>query len=221
MTFMAVVQVQFNTVRVCACACVRACACVYVCVCVCVCVHVCVCVCVLLGATTYVRWGRTTCRQGAHIVYSGIMAGSFYSHSGGAANPLCLPHTPTYGAPITARTHIYGAEYETPDTPSLNNHNVPCALCVTNGRTTTFMVPAINVCPPGSTTEYSGYVMGGHYGHHRQEMLCVDKDPESLPGSASNTNGYLLYNVGIATGYGIPSPPYVRDRGLSCSVCSL
>jgi len=48
------------------------------------------------GVVTYVRWGNSTCPYGADIIYSGIMAGSWYGHEGAAVDPLCLPPNPQY-----------------------------------------------------------------------------------------------------------------------------
>jgi len=36
---------------------------------------------------------------------------------------------------------------------------------------------------------------------------CVDKDMESIPGSALNTNGAQLYHTEATCGVGIPCPP--------------
>ena len=48
------------------------------------------------GCVTYVRWGNSTCPPGANVVYSGAVAGSHYTHTGTAVNPLCLPPNPQY-----------------------------------------------------------------------------------------------------------------------------
>ena len=37
---------------------------------------------------------------------------------------------------------------------------------------------------------------------------CVDKDAESVPGSATDINGALFYHT-IATCTGLPCPPYI------------
>ena len=49
------------------------------------------------GGVTYVRWGRTTCRDttGTELVYTGRAAGSHYSHSGtGDSNYQCVVEDP-------------------------------------------------------------------------------------------------------------------------------
>ena len=45
-----------------------------------------------LGGLTYTRWGNKSCplNEGTSIVYEGITAGSWYDHTGGGANYICL-----------------------------------------------------------------------------------------------------------------------------------
>ena len=45
---------------------------------------------------TYIRWGNSTCPHGADTIYSGVVAGSWYDHTGAAVDPLCLPPDPQY-----------------------------------------------------------------------------------------------------------------------------
>jgi len=90
------------------------------------------------GGVMYTRWGRTTCptTSGTQLVYAGRVAGSWYSHSGGGANYLCLPDDPNYlsytNGRQEGRTGIYGTKYKTHDNGPLSavlHHNVPCAVC--------------------------------------------------------------------------------------------
>ena len=51
------------------------------------------------------------------------------------------------------------------------------------------MIPAKSQCPSTWTLEYSGYLMSTYYGdsrntHYRTMFECVDKNPDSVPGSA-------------------------------------
>ena len=55
--------------------------------------------------------------------------------------------------------------------------------------------------------------------HYRNSFECVDKDPESIPGSAGSTNGALFLHV-EATCNGLPCPPYDPQKELTCAVCS-
>ena len=33
------------------------------------------------GGVVYTRWGKSTCRDGANLVYAGVMAGSHYRNT--------------------------------------------------------------------------------------------------------------------------------------------
>ena len=52
-----------------------------------------------------------------------------------------------------------------------------------------------------------------------QYMNVLISNPESIPGSTSNVNGALFYFVqGTCTG--LPCPPYVNNRVITCVVCT-
>ena len=81
------------------------------------------------------------------------------------------------------------------------------------------MIPAKYDCPTNWILEYKGYLMTEYYTHNRNSFECVDKDPDSIPGSAANTNGALFYHV-EATCNGIHCPPYDPQKELTCAVCT-
>ena len=180
------------------------------------------------GGVVYIRWGRTTCpnNTGAELLYEGIAGGSHFTHSGGGANYLCLPKVPQYLStavpPDPDRSYLYGAEYESVNNiyPSKHEHNVPCAVCYISTKSTKLMIPAQTTCPKSWTTEYVGYLMAERYDFKRNAVYeCVDSNPESIPGSTSNVNGALFYFVqGTCTG--LPCPPYVNNRVITCVVCT-
>ena len=65
--------------------------------------------------------------------------------------------------------------------------DIPCAVCEVSTRSKHIMVPGTYECPSGWLVEYSGWLMTGHYGHKgRHEFVCLDKDPETVPGEANN-----------------------------------
>ncbi|XP_065908570.1 short-chain collagen C4-like [Dysidea avara] len=175
------------------------------------------------GVVTYVRWGNSTCPYGADTVYSGVVAGSDYQHEGGAADPLCLPPNPQYlkyQLGYQGHSRLYGAEYQI-DRGSPINHaidrNIPCALCQAYGRTNNIMIPSRYECPPGWNTEYYGYLMAGGWGHKAAtQYTCIDKDLEMIPGSGSDINGKLFYNIEAYCGHFIPC----SDKELTCVVCT-
>ena len=180
----------------------------------------------LAGGTVYIRWGRTTCPNttGTELVYQGIAAGSNYNQIGGGSQYLCLPQQPKYSnfrPGVQGYSPLHGAEYEIYGESPLvhvHNHNVPCAVCSTS-RSKLFMLPARDECPTTWTLEYSGYLMAAYKTHNRISFECVDKYPESIPGSTANTDGALFYHV-ESTCNGLPCPPYDPQKELTCAVCS-
>ena len=178
------------------------------------------------GGVVYTRWGRKSCpnNTGAQLLYEGIAGGSHYSHSGGGANYICLPKVPDYlsTANPSRQSYLYGAEYQNVNNifPSKHDHNVPCAVCYTSTKEVQLMIPAKTVCPTSWTIEYVGYLMADYYDHKRNAVYeCVDKDPESIYGSAANIDGALFYFV-KTTCTGLPCPPYVNNRVITCVVCT-
>ena len=180
------------------------------------------------GGVIYVRWGRTTCPNtpGTGLVYAGRAGGSHYSHQGGGANYLCLPNNPDYSSYQPGNqggTYLYGTEYQTfsgQPFHSMDNHDVPCAVCYIATRGTVLMIPAKMTCPSSWTQEYRGYLMASHYSQqHRSMFECVDRNPESLPGSAANLNGARFFHT-ESTCDTLPCPPYVSGRETTCVVCT-
>ena len=178
------------------------------------------------GGTVYIRWGRTTCPNipGTELVYQGIAAGSHYDQKGGGSHYICLPQQPKYSnyqPGVQGNSPLHGTEYQQrggSPLPNVHDHNVPCAVCSTS-RSKLFMLPARDECPTTWTLEYSGYLMTERNIHHRNSFECVDKDPESIPGSAGNTDGALFYHV-ESTCNGLPCPPYDPQKELTCAVCT-
>ena len=177
------------------------------------------------GGSIYTRWGRTACDvTGTELVYTGIAAGTPFTHSGGAANLLCLPNNPVYDnynpgiqgsatiGPVEVHPHV--------TIGSLNfNENIPCAVCRTT-RPTTMMLPATVNCPSGWTREYYGYLMTSTTTENRGYFVCIDRFAEEIPGSRAHTQvAHDLWNV-EATCDIIPCPPYNAERELTCAVCS-
>ena len=54
---------------------------------------------------------------------------------------------------------------------------------------------------------------------NQKDFVCVDKDPEYVPGSHKDMNGALLYHVEGQCG-SLPCLPYVQYRELTCAVCT-
>ena len=179
------------------------------------------------AGTTYTRWGKSTCRSGAQLVYSGVIGGGFYTQRGNGASYMCMPKDPVYlsaQAP-SAASYIYGAEYETGNRifgKTTHDYSPPCAVCRAIRRTTTITIPAKPSCPSGWTREYFGYMMSSYYGHAQQvDPVCVDHSPDIVPGSQGNQNGILLYFMRvICRPNSIPCGRYKSNLAITCAVCS-
>ena len=178
------------------------------------------------GGVVYTRWGRKSCPTGAELLYEGITGGEAAGHPGGGANFVCLPKNPQYMSTTvpTYYSEMHGSEYEVVNDnifPGKHDHNVPCAVCYATNRITKLMIPARIECPDSSwTIEYKGYLMAGYHDHPSNKAYeCVDENPESIDGGESDTNGALIYFT-RSTCNGLPCPPYVNNRAITCVVCT-
>ncbi|ELU03540.1 hypothetical protein CAPTEDRAFT_175203 [Capitella teleta] len=182
----------------------------------------------------YTRWGRTNCTDGIHteLVYHGFVGGSSFLSTGGASDYLCLPSDPQWGSyneVANGLGEVWGAEYETASFPftlrnegpsTLQNQNVPCAVCRAKTRASVLMVPARQECHEGWTREYSGYLTSGHKAHKgRYQYTCMDAAPGSDVAGYRDENGALFYSVDGVCG-SLPCPPYINGRELTCVVCT-
>ena len=181
------------------------------------------------SGVTYIRWGRTVCPQGTSLVYTGVAAGTKDVTKGGTSDTLCLAGNPQYksGDASSSRVaQLSGVRNEvtgSPAPPLQNRHGtyLPCALCYTTTKSTSFMLPGRYACPSGWSMEYSGYIMTewttGNRGG-RKDTICVDQDAEaaSTKGSGHPALLYLMQ----ATCIGLNCPPFNSQKPLTCAVCS-
>ena len=174
------------------------------------------------NCVVYTRWGKTSCRSGTTLVYSGSVGTPFYTHGGGS-NYLCMPSDPQYTLPYTpgiqGYSYLYGAEYESSPITSRNQHNAQCAVCLACGKTVSLMIPAKTSCPRGWTREYYGYLMAEEKNGKRTEYVCVDSAMDAVPGSQNHISSGHFYHV---EGHcdGVPCPPYNNYKELNCAVCT-
>jgi len=182
------------------------------------------------GGVVYTRWGKTSCPNVSEteLVYAGRAGGTYWRHRGGAANYLCMPDDPDYlhyRPGVQGYNSVYAAEYMTQSGEPLsavNSYNVPCAVCYASTRTAVTMIPAKTRCPFSWTLEYSGYLMSEarlESDHYRTMYECVDKSPDSVPGSAGGTEAAVFYHV-EADCNGVACPPYDPQKELTCAVCT-
>jgi len=156
------------------------------------------------------------------------MAGRKHNDKGSGIDSLCLPEDPVWGNYHDGdegvyRAYIYGTEIDTDDSAgvfpySVNEQDMPCAVCKTT-RSTRMMIPARNVCYPGWTVEYHGYLMTGSHSYYGHKHICMDGSPEFVPGGVANVDERVMYLVDGQCG-SLPCPPYVQGRELTCVVCS-
>ena len=177
------------------------------------------------GGVVYTRWGRKSCPNGAQLVYEGIAGGSSWDQTGGGANYVCLSKVPEIMSEKvpSAYSKMYGAEYEGVNNifSGKNFHNVPCAVCYASTKTVKLMIPARITCPSSWTIEYKGYLMTSHHDHARNAVYeCVDESPESIDGSVGNAHGAIFYFILPTCGTGLPCPPYVTNKAITCVVCT-
>nr|XP_034330871.1 short-chain collagen C4-like isoform X2 [Crassostrea gigas] len=180
------------------------------------------------SSVVYTRWGKKTCPYNAELVYSGFTGGSHYTHKGAAVETLCLPRDPEWGLYSNghdgAKAYVYGAEYETYTftgyIKTVNEHDVPCAVCLVRQRGVVKMFPARKTCYKGWTLEYHGYLMAGHPKQAAgTSYTCIDSHPDTIQGGAANKDGKLFYLVEARCG-SLKCPPYIAGRELVCAVCS-
>ena len=159
------------------------------------------------------------CMQG------GLVEPKYYNNKGGAANYPCMPDDPDYlhyQSEVQGYSYVYGMEYEAYSGQPLSavfNHNAPCAVCYASTRAAVTMIPAKTRFPSTWTLEYSGYVMSAYYNAHTTMYECFDKSPDSIPGTASNTNPTTIFHV-EANCNGMACPPYDPQKELTCAVCT-
>ena len=154
------------------------------------------------------------------------MGGSYYGHTGGGGEYVCLPNNPKYDKyqdGYQSHSYMYGTEYEIGFNPfknKLHDHDAPCVVCYVKSRATQLMIPARSDCPSGWTKEYHGYLMAANSGHkHSTSFLCIDAQAEFVHGSDANRDDALLYLVEGQCG-SLPCLPYVAGRELTCAVCT-
>ena len=160
------------------------------------------------------------------MLYLGFTAGAHYTHKGGTEY-ICLPNQPKYAKytnQFESSGAIFGAEYEVksfnPFNRNVHDHDAPCVVCYVRSRGTQLMIPARNDCPHGWTKEYHGYLMTQHWDYTGANFICVDQEPESVPGSHRDHKGALLFLVQANCGYLSTCPPYYQGRELTCAVCT-
>ena len=180
---------------------------------------------------TYIRWGKSSCpdTNDTQLVYAGRAGGSAFNIKGGGVEKLCMPLDPDYISDSRSTTAnwvstLHGTEWETLNGPLHNvyQHNIPCAVCYASTRAAMIMIPAKTECPSSWIREYYGYLMAEHQGSNRlrSSFDCVDVNPDTVPGGGGDSSGVLAYHVTATCNDGLPCPPYVANKVVTCVVCT-
>ncbi|VDH88862.1 Hypothetical predicted protein [Mytilus galloprovincialis] len=173
-----------------------------------------------IGGPTYIRWGRTICRNDTELVYDGYSAGKKWNKYGSGANYLCLTKNPEWGDLQTRGTisELYGVEIDAPDVA--DSLEVPCSVCRLLFRFSLVMIPGRKTCPKDWTVEYWGYLMSEsslYKNRMSTEYVCVDNEWEHY-GTTNNDNAVWYFTKGMCGS--LPCPPYINGKLLTCVVCS-
>ena len=174
------------------------------------------------ASTTFVRWGRSVCPNSTQLVYTGVVGGGEWSTPGSSGTVLCLPLNPVAGNLAIGpalKSELLGAEFHT-DPDSHHDKDPVCSVCLTQGRSSSVLVPATTACPSGWTLDYSGFLMGSYpkdpAGH---DWVCVDSAMEPRLDSDRDEDGLKLFYTYTRCG-SLPCPPYHNDHLVNCAVCS-
>ncbi|XP_062591839.1 short-chain collagen C4-like [Saccostrea cucullata] len=172
---------------------------------------------------TYVRWGKHGCPDNdTELVYSGFAGGSYFGHTGGAAEYVCLSPSPVL---VTLHDSVhnatmYGAEYDSNAFGPDNGDDMPCAVCRSKSTSSVLMIPGTNVCVPGWRTQYKGYLAAGSFDQAAaSQYICLDEIPETIVNGHVNNNGKLVHPV-LAVCGSLECPPYKNNKYLTCVVCT-
>ncbi len=143
---------------------------------------------------------------------------------------LCLPKDPKYlqvQAGLQERGAIYSAQYKPngfPPLASVQNHEMPCAVCRAKRRGSMLMMPGRMHCPTHWHSEYIGFLMTAHYDHKASKnYVCLDEHAKARNDTLPATHdAALLYPVEGRCGPGnLPCRPYVSGDELPCVVCTM
>ncbi|XP_062566640.1 short-chain collagen C4-like [Saccostrea cucullata] len=171
----------------------------------------------------FVRWGRKECPSDneTELVYSRFGGGSWYDHTGAAAEFVCLPPDPNLTTNFTSSySFMYGAEYDSTDFGLHDGDDLPCVVCRRKTQSSVLMIPGKNSCYSGWTEQYHGYLASGYYASKAaSQYICVDEHPEALRAGERNDNGKWVHSVKAVCG-SLPCPPYHNNMYLTCVVCT-
>ena len=174
------------------------------------------------GGAVYVRWGRKSCPNNTSLVYNGTAAGS-HDGAGGTSDIFCMPEDPSYKHVVDSvgrsKTLLDNIRYETDEMfSSINEANVPCAVCQSETRSVALLQPGKTSCPEGWTEEYAGYLMADEYNNEPRSAICIDEAAEGAGNPNDRDRG--LTSVMFASCDGLKCPPYNPNGLVTCTLCT-
>ena len=182
-----------------------------------------------LGGTIFTVWGKSECPStpGTDLVYDGIAGKSEHNGNGGGVDYQCLSKEPQYLTVYpgiqNARSFMNGVQFEdwegTYTGGDLKAAGVYCAVCFTQSRSVSIMIPGRYQCPSNWTTEYYGYLSAERHIHNSQSTyICVDKDLKII--KQANIHGATTMFVETKCHGAHHCPPYEEGKELTCAVCT-
>ena len=170
----------------------------------------------------YVRWGRKSCPDNASLVYNGTAAGSL-NGTGGTSDIFCMPEDPSYNQVVDSvgpsKTLLGNIRYKTDEVfSSINEANIPCAVCESKTRSVALLQPGKTSCPEGWTEEYAGYLMADEYNNEPRSAICIDEAAEGAGNPNDRDRGVTA--AMFASCGGLKCPPYNPNGLVTCTLCT-
>jgi hypothetical protein len=138
---------------------------------------------------SYVQWGRQQCTNGHTTEYNGLVMGTHYSQH--KSEHVCVDYARMGHAASSTANHDGGLLYTTEmeggaidESAYPHDLEVGCAVCsVPPDEGSVYVRWGHRDCPSTSTTLYSGFMSGEHYGHRGggANTLCLHPQGQ-LPG---------------------------------------
>ena len=161
-------------------------------------------------------------------MYDGIAGRTEHSVKGGGIDFQFLSKVPQYLSVSSGiqqlRSSLSAVEHEDQEGPTLTSSTfrkagLYCAVCYTQTRGASIMIPGRCQCPGNWTTEYFGYLSAERGGHiSPSTYICIDNN--LVPKSKVNPYGSTTMKVEMKCHNTHICPPYEEGKELTCAVCT-
>ena len=134
-----------------------------------------------------------------------------------------MPEDPSYNHTVDSvgrsKTLLDNIRYETDEVfSSINEANVPCAVCQSKTRSVALLQPGKTSCPEGWTKEYAGYLMADEDNNEPRSAICIDEAAEGAGNPNDEDRG--LISAMFASCGGLKCPPYNHKGLVTCTLCT-